>query len=334
MADPADRARGRGRLVHGEAAAAVSPAGVRLDRRGDLHRRHVRRAPPARARADRGRRARHRRGRPARPPAIGAGPRGSSGCWWCWRWAWRWCSGGGPILVTEAAVSAILLVLIEPTGSGVLPGRIIEALIGGGVALAISALAFPQDPVLLVGRSVQSIFGELGGALGASPTHLSSATRAGRGRARGGARPRQRPSAGLRARARRCPRDRPLVPGRRSARPELVRYARSARHIDYAVRNARVLARHVARYLRSGGEPPDELALAVRDLTAATWALAADTGRVGARQRRRAPARHARGRRATQQLRRRARARPRRDRRAGALDRDRPDARRRCSRSP
>jgi hypothetical protein len=36
-----------------------------------------------------------------------------------------------------------------------------------------------------------------------------------------------------------------------------------------------VLARHVARYLRSGAEPPDELALALRDLTAATWALAA-----------------------------------------------------------
>ena len=64
-------------------------------------------------------------------------------------------------------------------------------------------------------------------------------------------------------------------PGRRSARPELGRYARSARHIDYAVRNARVLARHVARYLRSGGDPPEQLAFAMRDLTAATWALAA-----------------------------------------------------------
>ena len=84
--------------------------------------------------------------------------------------------GGGPILVTEAAVSAILLVLIEPTGSGVLPGRIIEALIGGGVALAISALAFPQDPVLLVGRSVQSIFESSAARWGAWPRRSSSAT--------------------------------------------------------------------------------------------------------------------------------------------------------------
>jgi uncharacterized membrane protein YgaE (UPF0421/DUF939 family) len=183
--------------------------------------------------------------------------------------------GGGPILVTEAAVSAILLVLIEPTGSGVLPGRIIEALIGGGVALAISALAFPQDPVLLVGRSVQSIFGELGSALARVADALDQRDPAQAEGALAGVR---ELDTGIRefehalGVAHETAR---WSPGRRSARPDLVRYARSARYIDYAVRNARVLARHVARYLRSGGEPPEELALALHDLTAATWALAA-----------------------------------------------------------
>jgi uncharacterized membrane protein YgaE (UPF0421/DUF939 family) len=183
--------------------------------------------------------------------------------------------GGGPILVTEAAVSAILLVLIEPTGSGVLPGRIIEALIGGGVALAISALAFPQDPVLLVGRSVQTIFGELGSALGRVADALEKRDPAQAEAALAGVR---ELDTGMRefehalGVAHETAR---WSPGRRSARPDLVRYSRSARYIDYAVRNARVLARHVARYLRSGADPPDELALALHDLTAATWALAA-----------------------------------------------------------
>src|SRR5918992_618420 len=49
--------------------------------------------------------------------------------------------GGGPLLVTEAAVTASLLVLLEPTGSGMPPSRLIEAIVGGGVALAVSALA-------------------------------------------------------------------------------------------------------------------------------------------------------------------------------------------------
>src|SRR5688500_19363865 len=70
--------------------------------------------------------------------------------------------GGGPVLVTEAGVSAILLVLLEPADPGT---RVLEALVGGAVALAIAALAFPPNPILLVGRSAQTIFGELGRTL-------------------------------------------------------------------------------------------------------------------------------------------------------------------------
>jgi uncharacterized membrane protein YgaE (UPF0421/DUF939 family) len=183
--------------------------------------------------------------------------------------------GGGPILVTEAAVSAILLVLIEPTGSGLPPARLFEALIGGGVALAISALAFPQDPVLLVGRSIQTIFGELGGALARiadaldnrDPAQAEAALAVVR-ELDGGMRELEHTLGVAHETAR-------WSPGRRWARPEIVRYARSARHIDYAVRNTRVLARHVARFLRAGGDVPEELIAALRDLTAATWALAA-----------------------------------------------------------
>jgi uncharacterized membrane protein YgaE (UPF0421/DUF939 family) len=184
--------------------------------------------------------------------------------------------GGGPILVTEAAVSAILLVLIEPASGGVPAARLFEALIGGGVALGISALAFPQDPVLLVARSVQTIFGELGGALARladalerrDPAQAESALAMVR-ELDGGMREFEHALGVAHETAR-------FSPGRRSARPEIVRYARSARHIDYAVRNTRVLARHVARFLRAGGETPDELAVSVRELTAAAWALAAE----------------------------------------------------------
>jgi hypothetical protein len=46
--------------------------------------------------------------------------------------------------------------------------------------------------------------------------------------------------------------------------------------VDFAVRNTRVLARHVVRYLRTGREAPPELAEAMHDLSVAVWALAAD----------------------------------------------------------
>ena len=190
--------------------------------------------------------------------------------------------GGGPVLVTEAAVSAILLVSLGPADPGISPTRLIEALAGGGVALAVSSLIFPPDPVLMVGRAANAVLGELGHALQEIAAALAD-------------RDRERSEAALQA-ARDIDRDVRALdqallvgretarfsPVRRSTRVELERYARSARHLDFAVRNARVLARHVLRLLRSGEVAPAELAKAVHDLSLAVWALAAqfeDPGR-------------------------------------------------------
>jgi hypothetical protein len=184
--------------------------------------------------------------------------------------------GGGPLLVTEAAVSASLLVLLEPTTPGLAPTRLIEAVVGGGVALAVSALAFPPNPVLLVGRSAQAIFGGLGRAL----EDVAAALAAG---------DRERAEEALRA-ARAIDHDlgaldEALViggetarfsPGRRSSRGELDRYARAARHVDFAVRNARVLARHAAGFVRGGRQAPAGLPEAIHELGQAVWALATE----------------------------------------------------------
>jgi uncharacterized membrane protein YgaE (UPF0421/DUF939 family) len=187
--------------------------------------------------------------------------------------------GGGPVLVTEAAVSAILLVLIEPTNAGFPPSRLVEALAGGGVALAISAVAFPLNPILLVARSTQAIFGELGRNLEEVAAALAERDGA---RAQAALQAAREMDKGVRELeesltvARETAR---FSPGRRSSREEIERYARGMRHIDYAVRNTRVLARHVGRYLGAGGQPPPELADAVRALGYAVWALAAEFGR-------------------------------------------------------
>jgi uncharacterized membrane protein YgaE (UPF0421/DUF939 family) len=184
--------------------------------------------------------------------------------------------GGGPLLVTEAAVSASLLVLLEPTSAGLAPSRLIEAVVGGGVALAVSALAFPPNPVLLVGRSAQAIFGGLGRALEEVAAALADGDRDRSERALQAAREIDHDLRAL---------DEALViagetarfsPGRRSARGELDRYARAARHIDFAVRNGRVLARHAARFVRGDRSAPPELLKAIDDLGLAVWALAAE----------------------------------------------------------
>src|SRR5450755_1900984 len=66
--------------------------------------------------------------------------------------------GGGELLVTEAAVSAILMATLSSTSEV----RLLDVLIGGGVALAVSTLVFPPDPVVGVARATHAVFGELG----------------------------------------------------------------------------------------------------------------------------------------------------------------------------
>src|SRR5215208_7377541 len=52
---------------------------------------------------------------------------------------------GGIMFWTEAGVSALLVSGLDPTTYGVSPDRFLEALVGGGVALAVSA-TFPSNP--------------------------------------------------------------------------------------------------------------------------------------------------------------------------------------------
>ena len=184
--------------------------------------------------------------------------------------------GGGPLLVTEAGVSAILLVTLDPSGTAFPPTRLIEALVGGGIALAISALAFPLNPVLLVSRSVHDVFGGLGRALEQVSGALEERDEV---RALAALEAARDLDGSMRAF------DEALVlgretarfsPGRRSSLGDLERYERSAAHIDLSVRDARMLARHVLRFLRNGGSPPEGLDEAVRDLSQTVWALSAE----------------------------------------------------------
>lgn len=184
--------------------------------------------------------------------------------------------GGGELLVSEAAVSAILLVVIHPAaGSGYSPNRILEAIMGGGVALLVASFFFPPDPRLLVDRAVQAVLGELGHTLQRISQGLERDDSAVAQRAVDGGENMEglidAAEEALMA-ARETAR---FAPPRRAARDQLEPYARSIAQIDFAARNTRVLARHAQRFLRHPTAPPEGLAEAVAALAEAVWALAA-----------------------------------------------------------
>jgi uncharacterized membrane protein YgaE (UPF0421/DUF939 family) len=182
--------------------------------------------------------------------------------------------GGGELLVSEAAVSALILASLPKT-SGWSPDRFFEAIIGGAVAVVVGRVLFPPDPALLVGRAAQAVFADLGETLEevadalaeADPRRAEEALRVARG-IDGDMGVLEEALATAREMVR-------FAPQRRGVRSVLERHARTLPHVDFAVRNTRVLARHSLRYTRSKLVAPEGLAEAIRELAQAVWTLAA-----------------------------------------------------------
>jgi uncharacterized membrane protein YgaE (UPF0421/DUF939 family) len=182
--------------------------------------------------------------------------------------------GGGTLLMTEAGVSAIIIGSTEPSTLGLFPGRPIEGLIGGTVALGVHLLLFPPDPLLRVGRAANAVFAGLGRVLEQLAEALRTGDRAPAERALELAR---LMDADVRALGESLALGRDtarVAPLRRPALAALARQEELGRNLDFAVRNTRVLAREALRYLRSDGSPVPDLADAVADLGQAIWVLA------------------------------------------------------------
>jgi uncharacterized membrane protein YgaE (UPF0421/DUF939 family) len=184
--------------------------------------------------------------------------------------------GAGEMVVVEAAVSAILLVALDPgAADGFVVNRILEGAIGGAVALVVSSLLFPPDPALAPGRAAQAMFVELGRALERIATALEARDAGAAERALDDARGIDDLIRSVEEEVTTGRETARYTPPRRSSRALLDRYARSIPQVDYAVRNTRVLARHAVSLVREHDEVPEGLAAAVRDLSNSVWELAA-----------------------------------------------------------
>lgn len=181
--------------------------------------------------------------------------------------------GGRQLLVSESAVSAILLVSVAPTSPSLFPARPIEALIGGVVALVVSAVAFPPDPRVHLARAANALLVELSVMLDGLAAALEQRDPARAAAALQSARDLDAPVRAVEETLAVGRETLRISPTRRPARTAVERYAAAATHVDHAVRNARVLARHVSRFVRTGRPAPQELPGAVRALREAVWEL-------------------------------------------------------------
>jgi hypothetical protein len=182
--------------------------------------------------------------------------------------------GGGPLLASQAGVSAVLVATIQPPDGGFDFNRSIDALVGGGVALVVGSLFLPVNPLRLVRKStgplldrLAAVLEDIADALRAREAKSADAALAAVGEvdALHGAMHATFEAAGDQAR---------LSPGRRGALRGLERYAVAAGELGLAVENVRGLARGVIRAIGLGDAVPPEAVEAIDELAVAARALA------------------------------------------------------------
>ena len=181
--------------------------------------------------------------------------------------------GAGPLLVTEAGVTALLVITLDPSTAGPSPDRFLDALVGCCVALAVHSL-LPVDPRTMVEQAARPIFTDLTRALEEASGALAAGDPDGAEAALRRAREIDARVAGLREALDAGYETVRLSPSRRRALERLAPYAEAADSLDLAVRNTRVLARAAVGLVRHGEPAPGLLSEAVLDLARAVEDLA------------------------------------------------------------
>jgi uncharacterized membrane protein YgaE (UPF0421/DUF939 family) len=181
--------------------------------------------------------------------------------------------GGRPLVVNQAAVSALLVVVLQPPDAVFSPNRFLDALVGGGVAVAVNYL-FPINPERLVERAARPVLDELVAVLEDIAAALRSGDRELAERVLLRAREIDDQVTTFYEALAAGHETARLSPTRRRALEHLELYANAGTRIDLAVINTRVLARGAANLLRRGEPAPALLPDAVLDLSLAVKALA------------------------------------------------------------
>jgi uncharacterized membrane protein YgaE (UPF0421/DUF939 family) len=170
--------------------------------------------------------------------------------------------GGGPPFVVQSASSAVLVSTLT-----VSPGapwtRFFDALVGGGVGLAVMTILLPLNPLNVVRRAAEPALRALADGLHEIGAAIARGDRAGVEGALAGLRNAEGTFANFATAVTAARENVAFAPARWRNRGALAQYVDGAAHITYALRNVRVLARRVTTALGDDEEMPEVLAAAI-----------------------------------------------------------------------
>lgn len=186
--------------------------------------------------------------------------------------------GGGPAVVTQAAVTALLLMALTPKVENVEFPRVVDALIGGFVALGVALVLLPLNPLRVVDRAARPALETLARELDVTAKALSGGDPDRAQAALDRVREVEEHMQGLEEALEGGRETATLAPVRWRGRGALAQYVDSIEFIEHAVANAGTLIRRSVTVLEDREPVPESLPSAVAQLAEAVRQLVAELG--------------------------------------------------------
>lgn len=179
-------------------------------------------------------------------------------------------AGGSPSLVMQSASAAVLVVSIIPLNDNYLFSRFVDAIVGGGVGLAVMALLLPLNPLTVVARAAGPLMDDLAAGIAETATAMADRDADKAQTALEKLREAERHFAALNDAIIAGREISLLAPLRWGKRGALGQYVDGYDHLGRAMRNARVLIRRCVTAIRDQEPVPPSLVSAVHSLADAT----------------------------------------------------------------
>ncbi|WP_051724050.1 FUSC family protein [Micromonospora chokoriensis] len=175
-------------------------------------------------------------------------------------------AGASVAIVIQAAATAVLIVTLSPSTQDLEIPRFVDAFLGGGVALLVTAVLLPLNPLRVINRAARPALDLLAAQLDLTADGLRSRNRASIQRALDRLRDNKEELATLAEAIEGAKETATLSPARWHRRGELTHYAEAADPIDRAMRNSGTLIRRSVTLIEDEEPVPDPMPDAIGHL--------------------------------------------------------------------
>ncbi|MFC0008093.1 FUSC family protein [Micromonospora siamensis] len=181
--------------------------------------------------------------------------------------------GASVAIVIQAAATAVLIVTLSPSTQNLEFPRFVDAFVGGGIALLVTAILLPLNPLRVINRAARPALDLLAGQLDITAEALRNRDRASAQRALERLRENKEELATFTEAIEGAKETSTLSPARWHRRSELTHYAEAADPIDRAMRNSGTLIRRSVTMIEDEESIPGPMPDAVAHLAEAVRLL-------------------------------------------------------------